>query len=155
MSKTIKIPTWRNPYEVEINGVRYSYEAGTEQVVNDGVAAVIQQDIDAHTNTAAPQLVQPRWGKVVGQDGEYVLIPSEYIPILVVAMKYSRSSGGKEYYTCDTSYDEIAAAVGKKAVVAWYGGTQVFAKKTGDIISFTGLVQNGDHQYEWYYSTNA
>ena len=27
-------------------------------------------------------------------------------------------------------------------------------KKTGEIISFTGLVRNGDHQYEWYYSTN-
>lgn len=63
MSKTITIPTWRNPYEVEINGVKYSYPAGSTQTVDNHVAAVIQQDIDAHADTAAPQMVQPRWGK--------------------------------------------------------------------------------------------
>lgn len=63
MSKTITIPTWRNPYEVEINGVKYSYPAGSTQTVDNHVAAVIQRDIDAHADTAAPQMVQPRWGK--------------------------------------------------------------------------------------------
>lgn len=60
---TIKIPTWMNPYTVEINGQKYSYPAGAEIDVPDVVAEVIQRDIAAHTDTAAPQYVQPLWGK--------------------------------------------------------------------------------------------
>lgn len=139
MAKTITIPNCKNPYVVIINNRRYVYTAGETVEVSDEVAEVIQHDIDTHSNMTAPQ-------------GESTC---GHAPILVVTMKYERANSGKEYYSCDTPYDKIASAIGKKAVVAWYGGTQVFAKKTGDIISFTGLVRNGDHQYEWYYSTNA
>jgi len=46
MSKTVMIPTiGANPYVVELNGVRYSYPAGTEQTVPDAVAAIIANDI--------------------------------------------------------------------------------------------------------------
>ena len=133
--KTITIPV-RLGYptvDIEINNKTYTFKSGEEITVDDYVAEVIENAI-ALAPKGSPRLMQQE-------------------AILVVAMKYAYTNGGKEYYTCDTAYDEIAQAVGKKAVIAWYGGTQVFAKKTGEIISFTGLVRNGDHQYEWYYST--
>ena len=43
MSKTVKIPTDRNPWTCNINGVPYSYTAGSTQSVPDEVAALIQQ----------------------------------------------------------------------------------------------------------------
>lgn len=134
--KTITIPkSFGYPtVDIVVNNIRYTVKSGEQVTVDDHVAEVIENAI-ALAPKAAPQLVQSE-------------------AILVVTMKYAYANGGKEYYTCDTAYDDIAEAVGKKAVVAWYGGTQVFAKKTGEIISFTGLVRNGDHQYEWYYSTN-
>ena len=134
--KTITIPkNFGYPtMEIIANGKHYELSSGKEITVEDNLAEVIENAI-ALAPKAAPQLVQSE-------------------AILVVTMKYAYANGGKEYYTCDTAYDDIAQAVGKKAVVAWYGGTQVFAKKTGEIISFTGLVRNGKHQYEWYYSTN-
>lgn len=60
---TIKIPTWMNPYTVEINGQKYSYPAGEEVDVPNAVAEIIQRDIAAHEDTAAPQYVKPLWGK--------------------------------------------------------------------------------------------
>lgn len=44
---TIKIPTTANPYEVWVNGVKYSYEAGKTVDVPEEVAVVIQQHIKA------------------------------------------------------------------------------------------------------------
>lgn len=41
MSKTVLIPTETDPFVVDINNVKYSYPAGTEQTVPDDVAAVI------------------------------------------------------------------------------------------------------------------
>lgn len=134
--KTITIPkSFGYPtVDIVINNIKHTLKSGVSISVEDHIAEVVENAM-ALAPKEAPQLVQSK-------------------EILVVAMKYAYTNGGKEYYTCDTTYDEIARAVGKKAVIAWYGGTQVFAKKTGEIISFTGLVRNGDNQYEWYYSTN-
>ena len=134
--KTITIPkSFGYPtLDIVINNEKHTLKSGVEITVDDRIAEVIE-NAAALAHKEAPQLVQQK-------------------AILVVTMKYAYANGGKEYYTCDTAYDEIAKAVGKKAVIAWYGGTQVLAKKTGEIISFTGLVRNGNHQYEWYYSTN-
>ena len=41
MSKTVLIPTETDPFVVDINNIKYSYPAGTEQTVPDDVAAVI------------------------------------------------------------------------------------------------------------------
>ena len=133
--KTITIPkSFGYPtVDVVINSHKHTLKSGEEISVDDYIAEVIENAI-ALEPKEFPRLLQQK-------------------AILVVVMKYAYTNGGKEYYTCDTPYDEIERAVGKKAVVAWYGGTQVFAKKTGEIISFTGLLRNGDHQYEWYYST--
>ena len=43
MSKTVKIPDNMKPWEAIINGVKYVYEAGTEQEVPDEVAAFIER----------------------------------------------------------------------------------------------------------------
>lgn len=43
MSKTVIIPTTADPWICYINGVRYSYAAGTEQTVPDEVASIIEQ----------------------------------------------------------------------------------------------------------------
>ena len=42
MSKFVKIPSYKNPYEVIINGVKYQYPAGETCLVPDGVAMVIK-----------------------------------------------------------------------------------------------------------------
>ena len=63
MGQTIKIPTWANPYVVEINGVKKSFESGKEVYVSDEIAEIILRDIEAHEDKALPQLTQPRWGK--------------------------------------------------------------------------------------------
>ena len=133
--KTITIPkSFGYPtVDIVVNGKKYTVKSGEEVTIENHIAEVIENAM-ALAPKEKPRLLQQE-------------------AILVVAMKYAYTNGGKEYYTCDTPYDEIAQAVGKKAVVAWYGGTQVFAKKTGEIISFTGLVRNGEHQYEWCYST--
>ena len=39
--RTVMIPTTENPWQCEINGVKYSYPAGTEQTVPDQVADLI------------------------------------------------------------------------------------------------------------------
>ena len=104
--KTINIPK-RFGYptvDIYINNKTYTLKSGEEITVDDNVAAIIENAI-ALAPKEAPQLVQQK-------------------AILVVTMKYAYTNGGKEYYTCDTAYDDIAQAVGKKAVIAWYGGTQ-------------------------------
>lgn len=59
MSKTITIPNWMDPYVVHVNGVTYKYPAGETMTVPDGVAAVIQADIDSH-NAATDQKDPPK-----------------------------------------------------------------------------------------------
>ena len=68
MGRTVKIPTWKNPYEVRINNTIYSYKAGAEAYVPDEVAEIIQRDIEEHTKMYATP-IQPRWGKLVITDG--------------------------------------------------------------------------------------
>lgn len=64
------IPTWRDPYVVEINGKKYSYKAGEGVDVPKEVAEVIQRDIDQHTHQhtqeVEPTMTQPKWGKCIG-----------------------------------------------------------------------------------------
>lgn len=60
------IPTWRDPYVVEINGKKYSYKAGEGVDVPREVAEVIQRDIDQHTQDVEPTMTQPKWGKCIG-----------------------------------------------------------------------------------------
>lgn len=43
MSKTVIIPHTADPWICYVNGVRYSYAAGTEQTVPDEVASIIEQ----------------------------------------------------------------------------------------------------------------
>ena len=45
MSRTVKIPECMNPFDVWVNGAKYSYPAGTEQEVPDNVADVIEHHI--------------------------------------------------------------------------------------------------------------
>lgn len=46
--KTVIIPENMNPFRVIINGVEYSYPAGTEQKVSNDEAAVIEHHIRMH-----------------------------------------------------------------------------------------------------------
>lgn len=53
MAKTVKIPEYMNPFVCEINGKRYSYEAGVTVSVPDEVAALIS-DIQANLPIELP-----------------------------------------------------------------------------------------------------
>ena len=46
MSRIVKIPECMNPFDVWVNGAKYSYPAGTEQEVPDNVADVIEHHIE-------------------------------------------------------------------------------------------------------------
>lgn len=46
MSKTVTIPSYKNPYDVDVNGRKYAYRAGDTLEVPDEVAEVIEHDLD-------------------------------------------------------------------------------------------------------------
>lgn len=89
MSKTIKVPAWRNPYEVEINGVKYKYPAGEEIDVPDAVAEVIERDIAAHSPNMAPA--------------------GENAKVFRVRVYYEE---------CDKTYEEVKAAIDAGMIIA-------------------------------------
>ena len=72
MGKQITIPTWRNPYIVEINGKKYSYKAGEMVEVPDEVAEVIEHEKDmapvtpTEVDKDTEAFKQPEWGKGIG-----------------------------------------------------------------------------------------
>lgn len=59
MSKTVKIPDYMKPnYVVTINGVRYSYPAGTVRSVPDCVASAIQHYYDSLPKEDPPETTE-------------------------------------------------------------------------------------------------
>lgn len=52
--KTVKIPAWKNPYPVTINGKEQRFPSGKKIEVEDNIAEIIQRDIDAHASAATP-----------------------------------------------------------------------------------------------------
>lgn len=54
MSVSVKIPTTANPWKCRLNGVEYSYPAGSTQTVPDGVAKII-----ASMGTFPPEAAEP------------------------------------------------------------------------------------------------
>lgn len=81
MSQTITIPSDRNPYVVEINGVKYEYKAGSSVTVPDEVAALI-------ANNAANA-------------------PKQDDPTVNLVTSVSSSSTDKEIPTAKAVYDAI------------------------------------------------
>ena len=70
MSKFVKIPSYKNPYEVIINGVKYQYPAGETCLVPDGVAMVIKNAENnapkyAKENVRRPDIVETVSGEVI------------------------------------------------------------------------------------------
>ena len=54
MSVRLKIPTTADPWKCRLNGVEYSYPAGSTQTVPDGVAKII-----ASMGTFPPEAAEP------------------------------------------------------------------------------------------------
>lgn len=54
MSQSVRIPTTANPWKCRLNGVEYSYPAGSTQTVPDGVAKII-----ASMGTFPPDAAEP------------------------------------------------------------------------------------------------
>ena len=54
MSKVVRIPDCANPFEVIVNGVKYTYPAGEMVEVPDEVAFVIEQHNEAHEENNIP-----------------------------------------------------------------------------------------------------
>ena len=70
MSKFVKIPSYRNPYEVIINGVKYQYQAGQTCMVPDSVAMVIRNVENlapkhAKETVGRPDIVETVSGEVI------------------------------------------------------------------------------------------
>ena len=68
MSKAVKIPDYMKPnYVVTINGVRYSYPAGTTQVVPDCVASAIQHYYDSLPKEDPPETTEQMVRRICGE----------------------------------------------------------------------------------------
>ena len=70
MSKTVKIPSYQNPCEIIINGVKYQYPAGEICLVPDDVAMVIENVENnapkyAKENVRRPDIVEAVSGEVI------------------------------------------------------------------------------------------
>ena len=78
MSKHVTIPSNMNPWWCNINGVVYSYTAGSTQTVPDEVAAVIE-----NYNNMLPKLEEPHKNKLygTGSSGEPCLYDKESFEI--------------------------------------------------------------------------
>ena len=70
MSKFIKIPSYQNPCEIIINGVKYQYPAGQTCLVPDEVAMVIENVINnapkyVKETVRRPDIVETVSGEVI------------------------------------------------------------------------------------------
>lgn len=67
--KTVKIPESMNPFRVNINGVEYTYPAGTEQKVSNDEAAVIEHHIAMHEELSKQKKTRERTTFCIELDG--------------------------------------------------------------------------------------
>lgn len=75
MSKSVTIPSNMNPWVCNINGVVYSYKAGSTQTVPDEVASLIE-NINAMTPTPVPDgAVGQVWTRNADGTAEWKDIP--------------------------------------------------------------------------------
>lgn len=65
--KKVIIPSSSNPFVVDINGKKYTYQAGTEQEVPDEVAVIIEAYYEHHT--AKPEETTPPFSCCSGGGG--------------------------------------------------------------------------------------
>lgn len=92
MSKTIMIPDNMNPYYVEVNGVKYSYPAGTEQEVPDAVAEVIEANV----------LLEPKPHSGTGTFEDPFVLEHETQTVMVTFE--ARNPNLKRYFKIPTRY---------------------------------------------------
>lgn len=95
MSKTVKIPSDRNPWTCNINGVPYSYTAGSTQSVPDEVAALIQQ---TYGFPPAPPKIEKPWPCDPVDLSEYQKTADAFVPTITSpangdVIKYDSSAG--------------------------------------------------------------
>lgn len=90
----VTIPECMNPFVVNINGVEYSYPAGTEQVVPEEVAEVIEQHMDA----------------VPKPDGDAGIAIGGGMVVHITAVATMEVEAGPQY-AADKTYDEIMGAI--------------------------------------------
>lgn len=122
----VKIPTFMDPFIVEVNGQQYKYPAGTEQNVPEEVAAVIQ-----NINDMTPK---PAGGSGGGGAG-------------MMVVNISANEDYSEYYS-DKTVDEILEAVKAGMIVkAVMEDQDIYvvcdlASVDTEVASFSGIVAN-------------
>ena len=94
--KTIKIPAWKNPDPVTINGKEQRFPSGKKIEVEDNIAEIIQRDIDAHASAATPTPT-----------------PEKNTPLQVKIWL-----GENEKWECDTPAETIIKAIKAGRIIA-------------------------------------
>lgn len=103
----VKIPENMSPFVVIVNGVEYSYPAGTTQMVPEEVAEVIRQHVDAMPEPA------PNSG---GGAGTLVVHLTQIAPM---------AAAPEPQWVADKTYEQIVAAVNSGCnVIAIYPFSQ-------------------------------
>lgn len=107
--RTVMIPTTENPWQCEINGIKYSYPAGTEQTVPDQVADLIGDIAEAQPKQWAevrkapagsvltyPAEGRPYWGPVPPNELPVPAIADNGKTVEVVSGAYALVTPEKE-----------------------------------------------------------
>ncbi|MBQ7247121.1 MAG: hypothetical protein IJS22_03405 [Lachnospiraceae bacterium] len=81
--RTIVIPSDRNPYEIEIDGVKYSYPAGSTQDVPDEVAELIEHNQYNHKDPNAGETPAVRITREIAELREEIAeLKTQIIPVV-------------------------------------------------------------------------
>ena len=117
--KTIKIPAWKNPYPVTINGKEQRFPSGKKIEVEDNIAEIIQRDIDAHASAATPTPT-----------------PEKNTPLRI---KTWLGEGGK--MECDTSNEAIIKAINAGKIIVC---DKTDADGVQQVVGYTDETTDGD-----------
>jgi hypothetical protein len=137
MSKTVTIPTCRNPFEVTVNNKTYTYTAGETVEVPDEVAEVIEAHISAEHTKAPQESAIPRTGgggsatwELVGEvvsdgngDASGISVPidfTKYTEVYICANKLAKGDKNRRVMV--------------REALQWYAGSPLTAM-TSDGIS--------------------
>lgn len=139
--KTVTIPTCANPFVVIVNGIKYTYPAGTTVEVPDDVAAVIEQHDEAHNNPEPAPVMPPfATGASGGESGGGSAPSGGGLPVLDLTTAFGTTDEPTPLSVEETAIVSAAATANMPLVVRFsfngvgmsalfnlmYGGIYIF-----------------------------
>lgn len=142
MSKVVTIPCCMSPFAVTINGVPYTYAAGSVVEVPDEVAAVIENHMNQHMEPEPEEKLTAK----VGQTVVVAEVDESGKPTKWQAADLPDGSSGPEIFV--VNFDIGYEADGEKTVMVGKSdksGEEVIAALQADAIVCAKLWSDSDH----------